>query len=979
MSVDPQKLKKEAAKAKRKAIAAKSQKKTELIQEEKELKAVKSEYDRAEHIRRKLLNDLISKELTDDRFTRLYDNFYETYMDDDNMELFMILVRLSYDYDTKGFVELINKVLKSIKSKESGALVKGKKGSTVSNFYESSSILELLNFIDGKDKVIEQYNKRKFQNSSGVYKISEKFGTIDQVIKLQKRLLEKIYQDSVRLTNLWRKKVEEDVDLKGKKYREVQYDEKDLQEETEDERLRYQLLLELSSLENKEEIETFFSILDENLNRYSNNNNLFKELLYIYDISDIKDLKKYIGNVIESYDDNHNTILALLETVKNTKVLRDRYGSVRKAIKKEFRTLENKYGPLDEFLDLKKMEFLSMERGMKYQEIVKEEKDIKVDKKDKDNILEEYVRDAIFSYKDNISDMSMKVLKSLLLSNGLLEKDFDENKAEIKRLAEIYIKQREEIEEKKEDEIPFYPLKGDKDRGKGKVKRKEKKEKSEEIYIMHNLDTKLNDFSKEQLEKLRNVSVYFLKKFFDLESSKDMEKHIFKENSENTLRSYLTRLGKLIILVDPSAMKNVAKLLNERLSDGYYDLKDILNLSYKELLQDVYADPLNKDFQELETIIDFELNKFFKNFIRSLGFVQDNLLDEDIFGPDYTKIYRIDNIEPCNIEFKGRTVFKKYLKLKSDYNLIDQDNQKEKLEALKLLLDEEKKIRPFLRSIVYYKENDQLYCFTYFELEERFNEKDYQNPYTGNNFSQDFIEDLRIVIKSKQEKVKKNIKDEEQEEQETKFLRNILDDINALEVELKDKVSKDDACNYYKKFVFPSSELEKIMKKEKAVVNQLKTFCGVIRKEDEPKSDKNSESESDVPKPEMPEVSNIQKSPRSQLSIPSIVFGEDLKEKQKPKADISLPMLSPKSPPPPVVSSIPEQTKTSTVSFVEPSKVSKASVSVAEISKVSKPSSVSVAEPSKASSVSVVEPSKKSKKDKKMLLEMLSKKLEPDL
>ena len=85
MSVDPQKLKKEAAKAKRKAVASKSKKKAELIEEEKELNAVKSEYDRDEHIRRKLLNDLVSKDLTDDRFTRLYDNFYNAYMDNHNM------------------------------------------------------------------------------------------------------------------------------------------------------------------------------------------------------------------------------------------------------------------------------------------------------------------------------------------------------------------------------------------------------------------------------------------------------------------------------------------------------------------------------------------------------------------------------------------------------------------------------------------------------------------------------------------------------------------------------------------------------------------------------------------------------------------------------------------------------------------------------------------------------------------------------
>jgi hypothetical protein len=437
-----------------------------------------------------------------------------------------------------------------------------------------------------------------------------------------------------------------------------------------------------------------------------------------------------------------------------------------------------------------------------------------------------------------------------------------------------------------------------------------------------------------------------------------MEKHIYDESENSTLRFYLNRLGKIIILVDTNGIKHLAKLLNERLSDRYYDIKDLLTLSYKELLQDIYADTRNKDFKELENLIDIELNRFFKTFIRFLGFVsEEDIPDiEDEFGADYENIYRIDSIEPCNIEFKGRAIFRDYLKLKSLYNSIDKDNQKEKLKALGRVLEEEKKIRPFLKNIVYYREDNNLYCFTYFDLEERFGEKNYINPYTEKNFSDDFISDLSIVMGSKKKKAE-NFKEEQEEDKEDKeFFKNIFETVNILEVELKDKVSKEDACSYYKKFIFSYSDLEKMMKKDKSILGNLKSFCGVIDQDiDKPKESSKSKTESEKSNISLEKSPIKRGSPKSQLSIPSIVFGNN-KDKKKEIKEISLPLLSPKK-------SIP----------VESSKPS----SSVQSSIPSAPSYI-------APSVQPVEESKpsgqtKPRKDKKILLEMLSKKLEPEL
>ena len=383
--VDYKKQVTKAAKAKKRALIEKYKKKEEAIQEEDELKTSKSLYDKEEHIRRKLLNDMVNKDLTEDRFTRLYDKFYETYMDDESMALFMILLRLSYDYDQSNFVSLLNRVIKSIKANEAGALVKGRKGKDISNFYDTSATLELLKLVGDNPKVIEKYNKKSFLDSSGQYKIVEKFGTIEEAQRKERRLLEIMYNDAVRLANLWRKKVQEEVgEKKGKIYREEPYDEKELEEELKDEHKRFELLVELSDIiselnpddreKNNKVFELFLDRIDEHLPRSSDNNKLFKELLEICRFYNIKELDQDIKGVLESYDDNHNSILSLLERIRKNKILQDRYAA-RKAIRDdmgnviEYKNLQSNYGKLDDFIDRKKMEFLYMDKGIKYIEV----------------------------------------------------------------------------------------------------------------------------------------------------------------------------------------------------------------------------------------------------------------------------------------------------------------------------------------------------------------------------------------------------------------------------------------------------------------------------------------------------------------------------------------------------------------------------------------------------------------------------------
>ena len=874
--VDYKKQIAKAAKAKKRDLVARTKKKEEMLQEEEELKTNKSVYDKEERIRRKLLSDMVSKDLTEERFTRLYDKFYEDYKDDENMALFMILVRLSYDFDQPNFVNLVNRVLRSIKTNEAGALVKGRKGKEISNFYDTSATLELLKLIGESPKVIEKYNKKSFLDSSGQYKIVERFGSVDEAQRKEKRLLERMFNDAVRLTNLWRKKVEEEVgDKKGKIYKEEVYDEKELEEELKDERKRYDLLVELSEIvkdlnpseneKNKSVFSLFLERVDDELPRRTDNNDLFKELLKISRLYDVRQFKEDLESILESYDDNHNSILSLLDRIRKIKILQDRYSAVRKVIRDDKgnvieKTLEIKYGPLDDFIDRKKIEFLNLEKGLKYVE----DKEVGGDVGDEKDIKE---------------------VKRKILDEGSDIEIADEYK-----------------------DIKFYPLQKQDDKGKGRIVKKTE-EKIKIDAVRHTLETSMKDFSLEQRERIRDLGVYYLRKYFDKDSSEKMEQEMYKETKDESLEYYLYRLGKIIILVDNDSLKHLAQLLNRRLENQYYDVYDLLHLSYKELLQDIYQNPLNKDFTELHNSIKIELNKFFSKFLQSLKFIDFDMPEisesYELFGPKIEDIHIIQSINSCNIEYKNKSFFEKYLKLKAEYDSIDVDNSKDKLQALKDLKDEEKNIRQYVKNIVYYNEDGKLYCFNFWELEENFEKKDYNNMYTGNRFSNEFIKDFEIVMKSKKKREKPLVilkEDIQKEIKENKFFKDIFDDINSKEIELKNKVSKDVACDYYKRFVFPDSNLEKILNKNKEDVIQLKKYCGVSLDvlptfvELPPTVSYLSTgfpTVVDLPvivKPKSP--SSQSSSPKSHLSIPSIILGNsNIGEKKKEKVDISIPLF----------------------------------------------------------------------------------------
>jgi hypothetical protein len=941
-----QQKQKEMVDDKKKAKKEISTKKKSMLKEEKILTESKNAYDKIEGLRRKFLKDIIGskkkklslqEESKEDlagafiqRFETKLESFEDKYVEDDlSTSLFVVLLTLLSRDDS--FPNVVQNVLAKIKDLEIGAIIKTKKGS-ITNFYDTSTVLELIKAVQKIPKVRDLYNKKKYVDEEGnELKLVQRFGTLEEAEESEKELLEKVYQDSIRLNNLWRDKVKEEI-TDDKAYKKVPMTQDEIKEELESEKERYEFLNEMKDYNNSdeiiEELENIYIFGD--LTYKNPNNDLFVELLKIMVLKDNFDI---INNTLSNYDKNPNTILSLLEELRKSQVFLSRYDSVRKAIEGEFKTLREKYGSSEDLVNLKKKEFLNLQDGIKLEEVV---------------VVKPYLdQDENKYFKDEIERAEKLREKTKL----------------------IEVKIPEELKE-----TTFYPLKQE-PKPKPQLLKDDKKylDDDEDVLQTYYFDPNvvLSKIPIKKRDQLLRDSIFFIKKYFDKESSKELVNDLYKENKDKSLDNFIKKIGKLIILVDDKYLKNVAKLLNKRLEQQYYNISDMINLSYKELLQDVYSNPLNTNFNDLERLITLNIDKFSNIFLSCLRFnytrdgytdISDCISkksDEQLVDNNISNILNLEGIEQCNFAYKNKKVFENYLKALDDYKKVDQNDVSESLTLLSQLQKELNNIRPFLNNIIYYKDEDdnQLYCFDYKDLEERFINKNYKNPYTNRDFSEQFIKDFNIaaVIEKtdlSHKKDKKDKKDKEQDFKDTDFSRSIFSKLNSIELSLMEKLPKQDTCEYYNKYIFNKDDsLEKIMKKNKDDLDRMKEYCAPII-ETEIKQE-------EIVHPKSPSKSSSDVYLQSVGSLPSLTDGKKSKK-------ASLPLLSqviqPSKP------SVTEPSKPSVIQSTKPS--------------VIQPSKPSVTEPS------VIQPSKsdqelseaeRKKRDKRKKIEELSKQLTENL
>ena len=479
--------------------------------------------------------------------------------------------------------------------------------------------------------------------------------------------------------------------------------------------------------------------------------------------------------------------------------------------------------------------------------------------------------------------------------------------------------------------MPFYPLR--EELHEQDIKDGDIKDEDATFYFDPNVA--LSKFNSKKKEQILRESLTFLKKYFDPDSSIELISNLYEKNKEKTLLDFIKTIGRIIILVDDKYLKHVAKLLNKRLEEQYYDVYDMSNLSYKELLQDIYSNPSNPNFDNLEEIIRKNIDRFSNIFLSCLRFnyirggysdfsdcVNKKSQEEN---PDVVNILNLEGIDQCNIEYKNRKVFEKYNKAKEAFDKVDQNDVLESLNALTDLQKEYNAIKTLIKNIIYYKDEDegQLYCFDYNDLEQRFLMKNYKNPYTDKKFSDQFIDDFYIVaskksLKSVKEKIRQEeqlkkkdlgkVKKEHEEEEDLKkefeqtdFSLSIFSKINSLELTLIDTLPKETTCEYYNKYIFNKEDsLEKLMKKSQEDLDRMKAFCGDIKAQQEP-SQPSQPSQPSKPKGSLP-------------SLPTL---PSLQEDKVSKKKASLPIISDE----------PSAVQSSQQSVVEPPSVDQSSSS----------------------------------------------------
>jgi hypothetical protein len=313
--------------------------------------------------------------------------------------------------------------------------------------------------------------------------------------------------------------------------------------------------------------------------------------------------------------------------------------------------------------------------------------------------------------------------------------------------------------------------------------------------------TTLSQYNIEGDDKLstpRIISLNDLETYFDKQSAKNIEDKIYKENINNSLENYFKRIGGIIIFLNDKYLKKQAVYFNKQLAKHVYNVDDIINFTPREILQDIYNNPRipSSEIDSLNREIESQLNKYIINQGKRMMFLKDPTQRHMTESEGFTKQLTIQN----------------YKKICENEGFFDKGAGWD---------------------IIYYNDNDRLYCFNLLPILEQISEGNYINPHTGNRFSEEFINRLKhysIEDIKKSYFTELGLDDEEDEDDEKLPLLSdfIYKDINDKEISLVTlQADKDFVCTYYKKYIAPKEKSNKIssleMKLQKTQ-NEMKLF-----------------------------------------------------------------------------------------------------------------------------------------------------------
>lgn len=552
--------------------------KAERREEAENVKKLIEKNDNIERIKRIFLKELVKDLILIDesKFLNKKRKLEEQFKDneyEEDINLFLMLTEIIYYYD--GSPEKARKALLFINDKLRKL-----------DYIDTNTNIQLLEIIKDKPKLEKNLDK-KFGKAKELYEKEYK-----RHQNLSNQLLTEFERKKEELTRGRLKDMFMDIKTKMEEEQMTREEKESLKR---NEIIRYELLNYILSFKNDESEENLFGELDDFIETLEynikeleeskdNNSLLFSQILKLVPNFNIKTYKnkaldvykKFTEKVFEKY--NNNVILACLEVMLSDNMLKDRYNFVLF----DGKTMKDLYGPFEEFVDFKNLEKISNDNGIKLiKKVIKEEsKESKESKIKKPS--SEFTLDGI-TYYPLKKDLKSELKVPTEYKKTYLDKKSKDRNAIQKEQIELYMKN--------DNFFPFY-----------------------------NKSTQFLELNEKDIKFFRSYMKRIILNYFDENSSELLENNIFNNTKDLTLHDYIKKIASILIFTDEKYMKNIAKLFNQRLSNQYFNLEDLSNLSIKEILYDIYNDSSNtKDtIDKLNENIEHQLLLFELNVMQKL-------------------------------------------------------------------------------------------------------------------------------------------------------------------------------------------------------------------------------------------------------------------------------------------------------------------------------------------------------------------------
>ena len=231
-----------------------------------------------------------------------------------------------------------------------------------------------------------------------------------------------------------------------------------------------------------------------------------------------------------------------------------------------------------------------------------------------------------------------------------------------------------------------------------------------------NSEQKIKDFSKSLVKDnfLEQFIFSQLSVFFEVDNANYLAKKIIVENQDDTVENLFKKLGELVIFLDPMYMKQEAVKFNSLLKDGYVNEKELLSMSTLDKIYDLLeANPTKLDIisAKIHKSIEHYAQKTILDFLKIHKLIKEGeLYTFDLKTLSYKTLYELYNKREC-----------------SNKNSISDSD------------------------LIYYIEDDKLWCFS---LKELLLSKNPINTYTQKDFSKNFLDFLSFLRIPKEIEIK---------------------------------------------------------------------------------------------------------------------------------------------------------------------------------------------------------------------------------